>query len=116
MFGKLHTGRFLHSIPNQESIVVAARSQLTAFVIPFQTAHFLLVADQLPDKVAGTAHITMVNEPIPAARGERVLIPRQGSYTGRMTVHGSDLFTTGHIPQLNQTPVGAYSQMGSLDR
>ena len=81
---------------------------------PLQPAHFLLVARQLLDPMLRASHISMVDQPVPRARRQDVLVPRQRAHSTGMARHAADDRLRFRVPQLDRARVGADSNVGAL--
>lgn len=75
MITKFPERRFAKFVPDHQFVVVAARCELPVLSVPVQTADFLFVADEFAEVLFRLSYVTMIDEPVPRARGENMIVP-----------------------------------------
>ena len=69
----------IQPVPDHQLVVVTPRRELLIFMVPFQTANFLLVAHEFAQPLIRLTYITVVYYAISRTRREDVFVPCKGA-------------------------------------
>lgn len=111
MLAELERGFVVELFPYHQLVVVASRSKLLVFVIPFQTTDFLFVTHEFAKPLVRLPNITVIDGAIPRTRRKDVFIPRKGTNTSCVSGHGAKSSLSLRIPDLHLTTVRANRNM-----
>ena len=101
----LHGSR-LGAAPNEQFVVVAAAGEVLVVRGPLESAHLLPVSHQPPLRVDPRGpHVSLQDQPVPAARAESVARPGQSSHPGAVAGQRVDPLVGRHVPDLHKPAV-----------
>lgn len=86
--------------PDQEFIIITARSELLFVKAPLEPAYFLPVADEFGLVAGGGPHVAVEDVSVPASRGEHAGGPRDSTDAALVTTEGSNNLILLYVPDL----------------
>ena len=100
-------------IPNHKLIVVAARCQLLVVEAPLESAHLLFVADELAERLAWRAQVSLQNVSVTAACANNRFVPRNRADSCLVTSQVSHQPVVLCVPNLSVARVGPHCEMSA---